>query len=171
MQDVLETQEEKELEPKPQGEQEEPQGTDWKAEARKWEDRAKENLKKAKAYDEALKERQKQEPTLQALQNEVETLKAANEAAKAEAERLAMLNVVSSATGVPVNLIHGKTEEEMTTSANSVLEFAKTNAPKMPEDKGGGASSKALSAEDINKIKDPVARVRARAEFYKQQKE
>ena len=49
MQDVLETQEEKELEPKPQGEQEEPQGTDWKAEARKWEDRAKENLKKAKA--------------------------------------------------------------------------------------------------------------------------
>jgi hypothetical protein len=47
----------------PQGDGGESQpDTDWKAEARKWEKRSKENAEKAKAYDE-LQEQSKTEPS------------------------------------------------------------------------------------------------------------
>lgn len=146
----------------PQG-TEEPQGTDWKAMSRKWESQAKANLEKAKAYDELVAKQREQEPTLKALQEEVTSLKDQAKKAKAEAERQSLLNSVSSATGVPASLIQGATEEEMTASAQSVLNFAKSKNPQMPEDKGGGASTKPITADEITKIKDPIARVRARA--------
>lgn len=135
----------------------------WKELSRKWEKQAKANLDKAKAYDELKAKQDEQEPTLKALQDEINALKSANVAANAEAKRQALLNTVSAATGVPTTLIQGANEEEMTESANNVLTFAKTN--KMPADKGGGASTTPMTQEEINKIKDPIARVKARAAY------
>lgn len=140
--------------------QPEPQGTDWKAEARKWEKRSKENETKAKKWDEA----QAQAPTLEAMQEQIKSLQSEAQAAKAAAAHQSLLNTVSSATGVPASLLKGETEEELTQSANAVKAFANSNAGGFPEDKGGGASSAPMTREDIDKIKDPLARIRARAE-------
>ena len=60
--------------------------------------------------------------------------------------------------------LKGETEEELTQSANAVKAFVNSNAGGFPEDKGGGASSAPMTREDIDKIKDPLARIRARAE-------
>ena len=140
--------------------QPEPQGTDWKAEARKWEKRSKENEAKAKKWDEA----QAQAPTLEAMQEQIKSLQSEAQAAKAAAAHQSLLNTVSSATGVPASLLKGETEEELTQSANAVKAFVNSNAGGFPEDKGGGASSSPMTREDIDKIKDPLARIRARAE-------
>ncbi len=138
----------------------EPQGTDWKSEARKWEKRAKENAEKADKWD----EREKDAPTLENLQKQVESLKAEAKAAKAEAEHRTLLANVSAATGVPTSLLKGDTEEELKASAEAIAAFAKTSGGGFPADKGGGAPSKPLTKDEIRKIKDPVERVRARAQ-------
>lgn len=84
--------------------------TDWKAEARKWETRAKENSEKAKRFDEIEEA------------NKTELEKAQARAQKAESELKAIKDAqareenakqVSKDTGVPVELIKGDTLEEM----------------------------------------------------------
>gem|GEM_PF-72687 len=94
-------------------------------------------------------------------------------AAKAEAEaqqlreqkaRGDLAAKVSAATGVPASLIQGATEAEMQASADAIASFAKAAKPNVPSDKGGAANQHAITPEGIEGIKDPVARVRARAQ-------
>lgn len=140
-------------EPKEQAEPTEPT-TDWKANSRKWEDRAKSNKEQ---LDAALKEIEE----LQASQatNANEQLEQAN----AKIAELQLKIKVSKDTGVPVELLQGSDEEAITASANALTSyaqsFAKSNAA-YPLDKGGAAHSTAGNVEDIA---DPVARVQARA--------
>lgn len=140
-------------EPKEQAEPTEPT-TDWKANSRKWEDRAKSNKEQ---LDEALKKIEE----LQASQatNANEQLEQAN----AKIAELKLKIKVSKETGVPVELLQGSDEEAITASANALTSyaqsFAKSNAA-YPLDKGGAAHSTAGNVEDIT---DPVARVQARA--------
>lgn len=140
-------------EPKEQAEPTEPT-TDWKANSRKWEDRAKSNKEQ---LDAALKEIEE----LKASQatNTTEQLEQAN----AKIAELQLKIKVSKDTGVPVELLHGSDEEAITASANALTSyaqsFAKSNAA-YPLDKGGAAHSTAGNVEDIA---DPVARVQARA--------
>lgn len=140
-------------EPKEQAEPTEPT-TDWKANSRKWEDRAKSNKEQ---LDEALKKIEE----LQASQatNTNEQLEQAN----AKIAELQLKIKVSKDTGVPVELLQGSDEEAITASANALTSyaqsFAKSNAA-YPLDKGGAAHSTAGNVEDIA---DPVARVQARA--------
>lgn len=140
-------------EPKEQAEPTEPT-TDWKANSRKWEDRAKSNKEQ---LDEALKKIEE----LQASQatNANEQLEQAN----AKIAELQLKIKVSKDTGVPVELLQGSDEEAITASANALTSyaqsFAKSNAA-YPLDKGGAAHSTAGNVEDIA---DPVARVQARA--------
>lgn len=128
--------------------------TDWKANSRKWEDRAKSNKEQ---LDEALKKIEE----LQASQatNATEQLEQAN----AKIAELKLKIKVSTETGVPVELLQGSDEEAITASANALTSyaqsFAKSNAA-YPLDKGGAAHSTAGNVEDIA---DPVARVQARA--------
>lgn len=128
--------------------------TDWKANSRKWEDRAKSNKEQ---LDEALKKIEE----LQASQatNANEQLEQAN----AKIAELQLKIKVSKDTGVPVELLQGSDEEAITASANALTSyaqsFAKSNAA-YPLDKGGAAHSTAGNVEDIA---DPVARVQARA--------
>ena len=140
-------------EPKEQEEPTEPT-TDWKANSRKWEDRAKSNKEQ---LDVALKEIEE----LKASQatNTTEQLEQAN----AKIAELKLKIKVSTETGVPVELLQGSDEEAITASANALTSyaqsFAKSNAA-YPLDKGGAAHSTAGNVEDIA---DPVARVQARA--------
>ena len=128
--------------------------TDWKANSRKWEDRAKSNKEQ---LDAALKEIEE----LKASQatNTTEQLEQAN----AKIAELQLKIKVSKDTGVPVELLQGSDEEAITASANALTSyaqsFAKSNAA-YPLDKGGAAHSTAGNVEDIA---DPVARVQARA--------
>ena len=139
--------------------QEEPQGTNWKTEARKWEKRSKENEAKAKKWDEA----QAQAPTLEALQEQVAKLQSEAQAARESVLYQTLLANVSEATGIPATLLKGQTEEELTQSANALKAFVNKNTNGFPEDKGGGAKAAPMTREDINKIEDPIARIRARA--------
>lgn len=140
-------------EPKEQAEPTEPT-TDWKANSRKWEDRAKSNKEQ---LDAALKEIEE----LKASQatNTTEQLEQAN----AKIAELQLKIKVSKDTGVPVELLQGSDEEAITASADALTSyaqsFAKSNAA-YPLDKGGAAHSTAGNVEDIA---DPVARVQARA--------
>lgn len=140
-------------EPKEQAEPTEPT-TDWKANSRKWEDRAKSNKEQ---LDAALKEIEE----LKASQatNTTEQLEQAN----AKIAELKLKIKVSTETGVPVELLQGSDEDAITASANALTSyaqsFAKSNAA-YPLDKGGAAHSTAGNVEDIA---DPVARVQARA--------
>nr|DAJ50155.1 MAG TPA: Major head protein [Caudoviricetes sp.] len=140
-------------EPKEQAEPTEPT-TDWKANSRKWEDRAKSNKEQ---LDAALKEIEE----LKASQatNANEQLEQAN----AKIAELKLKIKVSTETGVPVELLQGSDEDAITASANALTSyaqsFAKSNAA-YPLDKGGAAHSTAGNVEDIA---DPVARVQARA--------
>ena len=111
----------------PQGaepvEGEQKQETDWKAEARKWESRAKQNLADAKANEGAaqrlaeIEEAQKTE-----AQKAQERLEAAEKRA-AELELKATRAEVAAAKGVPVSLLTGSTQEELEASADALIAF------------------------------------------------
>lgn len=128
--------------------------TDWKANSRKWEDRAKSNKEQLDAALEKIEELQAAQTT-----NTNEQLEKAN----AKIAELQLKIKVSTETGVPVELLQGSDEEAITASANALTSyaqsFAKSNAA-YPLDKGGAAHSTAGNVEDIA---DPVARVQARA--------
>lgn len=140
-------------EPKEQAEPTEPT-TDWKANSRKWEDRAKSNKEQLDATLKELEELKASQAT-----NTTEQLEQAN----AKIAELQLKIKVSKETGVPVELLQGSDEEAITASANALTSyaqsFAKSNAA-YPLDKGGAAHSTAGNVEDIA---DPVARVQARA--------
>lgn len=110
-------------------EQVESKETDWKAEARKWEGRAKENLTAARANEDAAKrlaeieeaqktEAQKQQEALERAQKELADLTVA----KTRAE-------VAAAKGVPAALLNGSTQEELEASADALIAFKGTAEP------------------------------------------
>lgn len=86
------------------------QETDWKAEARKWEARAKENTSAAQRLaeiEEASKtEEQKRAEHFAALESELSTYKTREQVAAWKAE-------VATATGVPAVALAGSTKEEI----------------------------------------------------------
>lgn len=122
----------------PQGEQE--PHVDWKAEARKWEARAKENKAKADETNDRVS------------------------AVEAELEKTKLVMQISRETGVPPELIHGDTADELAASAKAASEWAASMAPGYPSDKGGSATAPTVTRESIEQIKDPIERIRARAE-------
>ena len=143
-----------------QAPQTEPQGTDWKAQARKWEERAKANKDKADLWD----AQQQAAPTVEALQAQIDEMRQAQAQAEKAAERTRALMEVSQATGVPADLLKGETAEELAASAQLVNDFVARKQPGYPSDKGGGSNGAAVTRESIESIKDPAARIKARAE-------
>lgn len=93
------------------------QETDWKAEARKWEQRAKDNTEKAQKFDaleEASKtEAQKQADALAAAQAKVKEYEQRDQLAEWAKE-------VSTETGVPANLLRGSSKEELAAHAEQL---------------------------------------------------
>lgn len=112
-----------------------PQGTedtDWKAEARKWERRAKENAKFREAADRWAEYEKSQKPEQERMVDELDTLR--KEAATA---KLALLRYeVAKEKQVPleaVRLLSGESKEELEEAADSLLALIESQNPKSPK--------------------------------------
>lgn len=130
--------------PTPQGQEpnpsdapktDEPAGdsTDWKAEARKWEQRAKADAgaaaKLAEIEEASKTEAQRQADALAAAQAELQEFKTKEQVSTWKAQ-------VSQATGVPVSALAGSTEEEIKAHAEILkpLIGSQNNGPRAPRE-------------------------------------
>lgn len=122
-------------------------GIDWKAEARKWEARAKRG--NAEEVNAAVERAEKAEAELAEANARIARDQAARK--------------VSEATGVPIGVLRGDTEEEMAAHARAIAAYADSLKPRYPEDKGGAQSAPAVTAASIEAIEDPIERIKKRA--------
>lgn len=124
-------------------------GTDWKAEARKWEQRAKEN-KAASDELEAIKAAQMTEAEKAAAH--LKEVEAELQALKAESQKRADVEAVSKATGVPASLLSYCTDREAMDAF--AAEYAAANphksaAPAAPTARiAGGAGARPTASEE-----------------------
>lgn len=103
--------------------------TDWKAEARKWEDRAKANAAAAKDGAAAQKRLAELEDA-----NKTETQRQADRTAQLERENAelkatALRAEVAAEKGVPVTLLTGTTREEVEAAAKAALDWLDSKKP------------------------------------------
>lgn len=94
--------------------------TDWKAQARKWEQRAKENSKAAKELEKLKREQMSESERLQA---ELEEAKGQAERLQAEKDRSTWALEASERTGVPLGVLRhvsADTEEEFRGAADEI---------------------------------------------------
>lgn len=97
-------------------------GVDWKAEARKWEERAKTNKT---ALDDLVTKNQTVEATVAELRTKVDGF----EAEKAHAT---LAGEVAKAKGVPVGVLRGATKEELEAHADSLKSLINPQGPIVP---------------------------------------
>lgn len=115
---------------------------------------------KATKYDEAVEseksELQKATEKAESLQQELETMKKADEVRKIREK-------VATETGVPANLLYGETEEACKAIADGInaykLGSTKTVAPNVKD--GGETHTPTATKEQIFAIKDEKARIKA----------
>lgn len=122
------------------------ESTDWKSEARKWEQRAKANATAAEELTQ-LKEAEKTE--LQRLQERAEQA----EARLAQTEIQSMHARLAAEYGIPVEAIHGDDEDTARQSAQKVVEWASSTfqpKKKIPTRglQSGASSSDRLSGKE-----------------------
>lgn len=104
--------------------------TDWVAEARKWEQRAKEANRRVKELEPyAAKVTELEESSKSELQKAQERAEAA-EKALAETRGVAVRAEVAAAKGVPVALLAGDSREALEASADALLAFRDETARK-----------------------------------------
>lgn len=140
-------------EPKPQDDPPKPNddGTDWVAEARKWEKRAKDNSDAAARLKE-LEDAQK---------SEADKLKERIAELEPTAKEAARLRVAldKGLTAKQARRLSGETEEELSADADDLLEDLGTPKPKVPErpkgpDDGGKPSD--TDPPDMSKLADSI---------------
>lgn len=118
------------------------QGTDWKAEARKWEARAKENTSAAAKLAEI------EEANKTAEQKTAERLAAA-EAKAAELELKAARAEVAAEKGVPMGLISGSNRAEMEAAADALIAFKGTTSSPRPDPSQGAKPALPLNGDAL----------------------
>lgn len=114
-----------------------PPETDWKAEARKWESRSKDN----KAELDSLTEK------FSALESQNGELLGKVTAFESEREHAQLVAKIAESEGVPAAALRGTTEEELTAHAASLKEAFKPSAPVIP----GQAKSPSAPLADPNR--------------------
>lgn len=144
------------VESTPSDEQAEPTVVDWKAEARKWESRAKENFGKASENEKAaarlaeIEEANKSES--QKMREQLEALTARATAAERDKDRLSVL----ARHQIPEeyqDLVHGADADSLDASAQKVKTLIEANATKdrasfvIPDE--GGSPNLALNGDGI----------------------
>lgn len=137
--------------------------TDWKSAARKWEERSKANKARVDELSAKLEEQSAAAADLAAARERAERAEHELEEMRAANERAALVAKVADAHGVPAALIHGDSAEELEQSAAALERYVASQRPGYPSDKGAAATA-SPTLDYIESIKDPVARVRARAE-------
>ncbi|MCI6574387.1 MAG: hypothetical protein MSC53_04360 [Arcanobacterium sp.] len=100
--------------------------TDWKAEARKWEDRAKANRDEANALKAQLAEASDSRTDLEKALARIGKLEAKN----SELEHSALVSEVAQAKGVKPSLLHGATRAELEANADDLLAWQSEQAKK-----------------------------------------
>lgn len=98
------------------------QEPDWKAEARKWEQRSKENKS---ALDELTGK-------FTAVDSEKAELATKLQTYEAEKERATLVSEVATAEGVPPSALRGNTREELEAHAKVLAELIKPSGPVIP---------------------------------------
>ena len=147
----------------PTNDAEQAAATDWKSAARKWEERSKANRARVDELSAKLEEQSAAAADLAAARERAERAEHELEEMRAANERAALVAKVASEHGVPAALIHGETAEELEQSAAALERYVASQRPGYPSDKGAAATA-SPTLDYIESIKDPVARVRARAE-------
>lgn len=104
---------------------------DWKAQSRKWEQRAKENLAAAEKLAQ-LEEQNKSEAEKAA--ERLAKLEAENNALKLEKQQAQWRDEVAEATGVPASVLRGSTLEEIEAHAESLKTAFPVAAQQNPQD-------------------------------------
>lgn len=97
--------------------------TDWKAEARKWEARAKESKKDADANKSAAERLAEIEAANQTEAEKAATRAEAAEKRAAELEAQVLRAEIANTKGVPAALLTGSTKEELEAAADALIEF------------------------------------------------
>lgn len=109
----------------------EPKGTDWKAEARKWEKLAKANKEKAEELD-RMKEGEKSD--LQKAQDAEAAAKKEAQALQEKLDRIEWVKNIAEKTGIPsevIDLIAADSEEDLAEKAEKIKpQFATSEEPK-----------------------------------------
>lgn len=91
--------------------------TDWKVEARKWEDRAKANRDEVRALKTQLAQTKDSSSDLEKALNQITVLKEKN----AELEHSRLVTEIAGAKGIKASLLHGTTREELEANADELL--------------------------------------------------
>lgn len=121
--------------------------TDWKAQARKWEKRAKEN---ASAADELQKLKEAQMSELERAQSRASKAEEELKVMKAKAEHDALKASIASELNVPASLIAGSDEASMREWAKSLAEYAK---PQVGASVPRNSSFASADGKDDDKLK------------------
>lgn len=114
-----------------------PPETDWKAEARKWEARSKDNKTELDSLTEKLT----------ALESQNGELVGKVTAFESERDHAQLVAKIAESEGVPATALRGTTEEELTAHAASLKEAFKPSAPVIP----GQAKTPGVSLADPNR--------------------
>lgn len=139
------------------------------AESRKWEARAKENKDAAKRLAEMEDASKTDAEKLADAEKRAEDAEAKVAEYERKAKRAGIVAEVAAAKGVDADWLDhmaGDTREEIEANAAFIAsKLAGTPIyPNVP-DNGAGKGSPGMTPEEIEKIKDPMARLHARAEY------
>lgn len=93
--------------------------TDWKTQARKWEERAKTNTEKLRNLEHQLEQASESESKLDKAMSRIAALEEHN----AKLELAQLKNEVAAENGVDAALLHGATREELTNVAKALLKW------------------------------------------------
>ena len=102
------------------------EGTDWKVEARKWEERAKANRDEANTLKAKLAEVDDSRSDLEKALDRIGKLEAKN----SELEHSALVSEVAQAKGVKASLLRGVTRRELEANADELLAWRSENVKK-----------------------------------------
>ena len=106
--------------------------TDWKAEARKWEGRAKESLAASKVNEDAAKRLTEIEEASKTESQKANDRAEAAEKRAAELETRTTRAEVAAVKGIPAELLSGSTQEELEASADALIKFqGEKQAPRL----------------------------------------
>lgn len=108
-----------------QGQASQDEGTDWKQEARKWEDRAKANYAQVKTLQDAAAAAEQAQSELEQARKRLSEL----EATQAAQDRALLAHEVAAEKGVPHELLTGSTRDELEAHADKILAFTGTQVP------------------------------------------
>ena len=122
------------------------QETDWKSEARKWEDRSKANHT---ALDELTGKYQSVTAERDSLSQERDALAQKVAEFEAKEQRATLAAEISEATGVAAAALRGDTREELEAHAAQLKSLLPTTAPAIP-----GAAQKPSSSAPVDPVRE-----------------